>query len=249
MVSSTGATLEGQVNPNNEKTSGYLQYSTSDTVNGSGPAKGALETATPTETPPGAEIGANFEDHLVGPAAVTGLTAGTTYYYQAVATNTTGTTYGPVQELTTVPAPQADNVEAITATTATLNGHFTLNPNVATQYHFVYRLGSACTGEGQIETPTEEAGEGTTTEKEAVPVTELQPNATYSACFVTSDAYGSEVDPTASQFKRSPRRRKSTARAPPLHPGSCWKPRSTQITRKRRTPSNTRPRELLLGER
>ncbi len=194
-VKSTGATLEGQVNPNNEKTSGYLQYSTSATVNGSGSLTGATKTAS-------SELGEGYGDQPLTPPGVTGLAVRTTYYYQAVATNATGTTYGPVQAFTTVPTPFTDPVTAVTATTATLNGHFTLDPSVAMQFSFDFDP-SATECIGGRSTGGVEAGTGSGVVAESTKVSELQPNATYSVCLVTSNQFGSEVDPATPlvQFK------------------------------------------------
>ena len=185
-ATSTTVTLEAQVNPNKQETHSYLQYSTSATVNGGG------SLSTPIQVPPGApgtDLGEGYGDQPVTPPALTGLTAGTTYYYQAVATNATGTSYGSVKEFATVPAPFTDTPSPIGTTTATLNGHLTLNPNVATKYAFVYHLGSVCAVEGEISTPTEEAGIGTATEKETSAVEKLQPNAEYTVCFLTSNEF------------------------------------------------------------
>ena len=125
-VSSTGATLEAQVNPNNEDTHSYFQYATTSAVDGSG----SLTGATQIPTPPGSDLGAAFGDVPLGPVALTGLAAGTTYFYQAVAANVTSTTYGAVQEFTTVPTPSTDALGPVTATTATFNGHLKpLNPD------------------------------------------------------------------------------------------------------------------------
>ena len=110
-VTSTVATLEAQVNPNNEKTSAYMQYSSSATVNGSG----SLTTATKESS---GELGsAGYGDQPVAPDALTGLSAGSTYYYQAVATNATGTEYGEVKEFTTAATPFTDAVNPIGTTT------------------------------------------------------------------------------------------------------------------------------------
>jgi hypothetical protein len=197
-VKSTEATLEAQVNPNNQKTSGYLQYATTATVDGSGSLIAATKTAS-------SELGEAFGDQPVAPPALTGLTAGETYYYQAVATNATGTTYGTVQEFTTVPTPHTDPVTAITATTATFNGHLTLNPldtTVTTQFSFDYNPSATECINSQT-TPAGEAGTGTGLVHELTEVTELQPNQLYSVCFATSNVFGSEVDTTLPlvQFK------------------------------------------------
>jgi hypothetical protein len=202
-VKSTVATLEAQVNPNNAKTSAYMQYSTSATVIASGPEKGALQTPTKTATPPGAEVGSNFEDHPVEPGALTALSADITLFYQAVATNATGTTYGAVQELTTVPVPHTGTVEALTATTAKLNGQLTLNPlntTVTTLFSFDYNPSATeCVNGTTIATGG--AGPGSGPVSSAQVVNNLQPNATYSVCFITSNAYGSEAAAPPVQFK------------------------------------------------
>jgi hypothetical protein len=188
-TNSTEATLEAQVNPNNQETHAYLQYSTSGMVNGSG----ALTTATKLTT---IDLGEGYGDTPVGPETLTGLPAGTTFYYQAVASNATGTSYGTVQSITTVPTPSTDPVTAIAATTATFNGHLTLNP-VATSYSFDYKLGSECTGESSTQS-TAAASASVSTR-----VTGLQPDRLYTVCLVTTNAFGSQVGPSVS-FKTLP---------------------------------------------
>ena len=190
-VNSTAATLEAQVNPNNQATAAYFQYSTSATVNGSG----SLTGSTQTPAPPGSALGSSYGDRPVGPAALTGLPAGSTYYYQAVATNATGVSYGAVQSFTTVPTPHTDPVSAIAATTATFNGHLTLNP-VDTRYSFNYRAGTECTGGSS--TPTADAGTGAGNAFVSTTATELLPGTQYTVCFVASNAFGSEQGPPVS---------------------------------------------------
>jgi hypothetical protein len=187
-VNSSSATLEANVNPNNEKTSAHLQYSTSATVNGSG----ALTTPTALAS---SELGEGYGGQPVGSGGLTGLPAGATFYYQAVATNTTGTTYGAVQSFTTVPTPATAAVSAITATTATFNGSLTpLSSAVATEYSFDYRAGTApgteCAGESA--TASESAGTGSGTKAVSNGATGLSPNTKYSVCLVSSNAFGSQ---------------------------------------------------------
>jgi hypothetical protein len=211
-ATSMSATLEAQVNPNNEKTSAYLQYSSSPAVIASGPEKGALTTATKESS---GEVGSGYGDQPVAPDALTGLSVDSTYYYQAVATNATGTTYGTVQEFTTVPVPFTDAVTAIGTTTATLNGHVMLNPlntTITTQFSFDYNLSATeCVNGSSISAG--EAGPGSglvSVEKE---VTGLEPNASYSVCLLSSNSFGSEVDP------HSPPVHFTTLPAPPLYIG------------------------------
>jgi hypothetical protein len=182
-VKSSEATLEGRVNPNNEKTSARIQYSTIATVDGSGALTGATVLAP-------AELGEGYGDQPVSSGAITALSAGSTYYYQVVATNATGTTNGAVKSFTTVPTPNTDPVSAIAATTATFKGHLTLNP-VDTRYSFDYKVGTECTGESA--TPTADAGEGPgTLASPSTSVTGLIPHTQYTVCLVTSNAFGSE---------------------------------------------------------
>ena len=78
---------------------------------------------------------------------ITGLTAGTTYYYRAYATNSFGTAYGRVQSFTTLAAaPTASTTAAsdITSTTATLNGNITSDGGAdITARGFVYAISNA----------------------------------------------------------------------------------------------------------
>ncbi len=82
---------------------------------------------------------------------ITGLTAGTKYYYRAYATNSVDTTYGEVQSFTTeavaeavAPTASTAAASAITSTTATLNGNITSDGGAAiTARGFVYAISNA----------------------------------------------------------------------------------------------------------
>jgi phosphodiesterase/alkaline phosphatase D-like protein/outer membrane protein OmpA-like peptidoglycan-associated protein len=76
---------------------------------------------------------------------LTGLTSGTTYYYQLAATNASGTTYGAVQSLTTSVAPivVTDVPTAVGSTTATVTG--TVNPGAASTTYTVWTSTSSTT--------------------------------------------------------------------------------------------------------
>jgi phosphodiesterase/alkaline phosphatase D-like protein len=187
-VTSTAAKLEGRVNPNNQDTHSFFQYSTSATVN----VEGSLATSTDIPAAPGVDLGAGGVDRPLGPVALTSLAPGTTYYYQAVATSVTGTIYGTVQGFTTVPTPTAETPTLITATTATFNGKLTsLNKEVPTEYWFDYALGTKCSGAG--ETAHISTGKALGEKAVSAEVTGLQPNATYAVCLVVSNSFGSET--------------------------------------------------------
>jgi hypothetical protein len=175
-VGSTAATLEAQVNPNNQVTSCEVQYGTT-TAYGT---KTACEPASLN----------GFGDQRAA-LALTGLTPGSTYHFRIVAENAgKEKTEGTDQTVTTVPTPHTDPVTAVAATTATLNGHLTLDP-VDTQYFFYYKVGSECAGENQTTTKDAGSGPGTLASPEE-PVTGLRPATQYAVCLVTVNAFGSE---------------------------------------------------------
>ena len=94
-VSSTGATLNGTVNPESNPTSYHFEYGTTT----------AYGSASPDTT-----VGADSSDHAVA-LAITGLTQSTTYHYRVVATDAMGfVTYSPDSGFTTPsPPPPPDN--------------------------------------------------------------------------------------------------------------------------------------------
>jgi hypothetical protein len=124
------ATLETEVNANNQEASVYFQYSTSAAIEPSGSLK------TPIQVPvsPGTAIGGGFGGVPVVEGTGRALVAGTVYRYQTVAVNATGTTYGTVQEFTTPasekPTVEGENVTGLTSTEATLNAE--VNPKYQT---------------------------------------------------------------------------------------------------------------------
>jgi hypothetical protein len=144
------ATLHSEVDANNQETTVYFQYSAS-------PATVGESLATPTDVPaaPGNSIGSGFGN--VATEAATGhvLSAGTPYYFQAVAVNPTGATYGPVEHFTTLTAekpivePNSEQVSEVGAKDAKLQAQ--VNPNYqATTYVFEYASSEATVlgGEG-----------------------------------------------------------------------------------------------------
>ena len=82
-----------------------------------------------------------------------GLSAGTKYYYEVVAQNSAGTTYGAISSFTTTAAAQAPtaasgSATSVTTNSATLGG--TVNPNGAdTHYWFLYGPSSTLSGASQ----------------------------------------------------------------------------------------------------
>jgi hypothetical protein len=187
--SSTAMTLEAQVNPNNQPTKFSFEYSTQGRTGAGEKLAGSIKTVNGEGELEG------FGEQTATVPELEGLSPGTLYFYRVVATNATGATVGPVEVFTTVPAPITDAPNPIAARTATFTGHFTLVAT-ATQYSFRYEPGTECARtETPFTTTSSEAGTGPGTASATTPVTELAPNARYTVCLVTSNAYGSAQGP------------------------------------------------------
>jgi hypothetical protein len=127
------ATLQAQVNPNNQETAYSFEYST----------KATGETLeSPITTVPGAEpLPAEFGPRSASVPTGRVLTPATTYFYRVLATNATGTTTGKVQQFTTKTAEKpiiaSESVSGLTTTDAQLQAK--INPNYQeTSYRFEY---------------------------------------------------------------------------------------------------------------
>lgn len=201
LVTPVGATLEALLNPNNEKTAYFFEYSTSEAEVLAGKGTKVLGA------PPAAELEGGSDQTASVPTGSV-LAPGTTYFYRVIAENEQSTiegkpAKGAVKEFTTVPSPFTEAVTEITATGATFNGTLTPLSSVDTTYAFDYKLlanGPECTGENT--TNSEDAGTGTGSKsvstKTSEQAIELQPNATYSVCVVSSNAFGSVTGQTVS---------------------------------------------------
>ena len=127
-VAGTTATVNGTVNPNNRNTTVTFQY-------GLTAAYGTTVNATPNTLASGTGSAAVS-------AALTGLACSTTYHFQVVGVNSSGTTYGgDLTFATTACAPTATTGAAtsLTATGATLNGAVSSN-GASTAVTFDYGL-------------------------------------------------------------------------------------------------------------
>jgi outer membrane protein OmpA-like peptidoglycan-associated protein len=124
-ISSSGATLNGSVTANGSSAAISFCLATSSAQTGS-----ALTTciSNPTSSP-----AATLSTSTVT-ATTGGLTNGTTYYFQAYATNSTGTTYGSVLSFTVTATTTTTVTASPTATTLSkiVNLATTVSPNTAT---------------------------------------------------------------------------------------------------------------------
>jgi hypothetical protein len=180
-ISAAAATLNGTVNPNRKVVeSCEFEYGTSTAYNHSAPCS-AIASAGSTPVPVD--------------AAVTGLTAGTTYHYRVVAKSEAGTGTGadrtfatPAVEPTPVP-PTATTGEAsaITQTTATLNA--SVDPQGAALESCTLEYGSTSVSEHTV--PCMAPGAGFAAIAVSAPITNLAPSTSYRFEVLVRNANGS----------------------------------------------------------
>jgi hypothetical protein len=173
-VTTTGATLNGTVNPNGSETKYYFEYGTTEAY-GSKTAEVSAGSGT-----------SSIEESK----AITGLEPETTYHFRIVATNKVGTAEGTGKEFTTLKKPSVETKAAtgVTAFGATLNG--AVNPNGSeTKYYFEYGITEA------YGTKTEEAsaGSGTSSVEESKTISGLQSETTYDFRIVATGSGGVTV--------------------------------------------------------
>ena len=177
-IATTSATLGGTVNPEGADTHVWFLYGTSSTLSG------ATQTAS-------VDLGSGTTATAAS-ASLTGLTAGTQYYFQVVAQNATGTTNGAIANFTTTtvalaPVATTGTATAITTTTATLAG--TVNPEGAdTKIWFL--SGTSSTLSGATQTASQDIGSGTTATAVSASLTGLSAGTEYYFQVVAQNATG-----------------------------------------------------------
>jgi phosphodiesterase/alkaline phosphatase D-like protein len=176
-ITGSAATLNGSVNPDGSPTTVTFVFGTSSTLTSG--------TTTTTST----AIGSGTSAAPVK-GVVSGLTPGTTYYYEVVATNTVGTSAGAILSFSTLPAPASATGTAtnVASTAATLGG--SVNPQgSATTVSFVYGTDPTLTS-GTTTTAAQSIGSGTSAVAVAADLTGLQPATTYYVRVVATSAAG-----------------------------------------------------------
>jgi hypothetical protein len=217
-VTSSEATLEGSVNPNNQFTECHFQYGTTSVTENEVACTPELLKDTYGEQEVSPKT-VNSQGQTV-PAPV-GVSPGATYTYRIVTKNAKGeVSQGPENTFDTFEEPEEENASAITGTTATYNG--IIDPNHASEegsYEFLYReSASECqltTAEAvQARKEAEEVRErlktkalivqkrapepaGTVTGTSPQPVsaeaTGLHPGATYTYCLAINNSGGKQA--------------------------------------------------------
>lgn len=169
-VSTTGARLNGRVDPNGRSTTWHFDYGTSAGYGASTPSHGAGSGTGTTSVS----------------ASLSGLVPGTTYHFRLVASNSSGTSAGADQTFTTVATPVvATGSAGVGVTTATLNG--TVDPKShTTTWYFEY---GATTGYGS-RTPSQRADANTGNRAVSAAIGSLGPGTTYHFRIVASSSTG-----------------------------------------------------------
>jgi hypothetical protein len=185
-VTSTGAELAAEINPNNEPTTYTFEYSTTES--------GGKLTGTPVKLSGGPLEGGTVQTASV-PTKV--LLPNTTYFYRVVANNKkseeeTKPVEGPVESFTSAPEPPTTSTPAksITATTAELEGVLNPKADAKAGWYFAYSTGGSCTG---AETSAQEPEATVTAATETKTVTKLEPSQKYTFCLVATNAAGTQT--------------------------------------------------------
>ena len=156
------ARLHATINAEGIATKSRFQYGTTETYGSS-----------TTEQSAGSGVNNTFASQ-----AISGLTPSTTYHFRALATNSTGTTYGADQTFTTgepgSPTVESKAATAVGVTVATVNGNVNPHGN-ETKVHFEYGTTKAL----GTSTPDINAGSGTTYIAEPTTISGLQPGTGY----------------------------------------------------------------------
>jgi len=209
-VTSSAATLNGSVSPNRLATTYHFEYGTTTSYGSQSPA-----------------VDPNAGSGSTGVAVATslsGLTAGTTYHFRLVATNSAGTTYGDDLTFTTLVKPSVATGSAsdVGASAATLNG--TVNPNgLATTYHFEY--GTTTSYGSQSPAVDASAGSGSTGVAVSRSLSGLTAGTTYHFRLVATNSAGTTagddqvVTTTSNTQNTTPTTTNGTETPPPIVPG------------------------------
>jgi hypothetical protein len=201
-VLATEATLNAQVNPNNEKTKYFFEYST---------VEAEVLASKGTKVPGASEL-ENFGGQGVSVPTGAVLTPGTTYYYRVVAENKQSEievkpVVGTVEHFTTPVHPEVPGIEPVSgvaARTATFSG--VLNPHAlgsAGSYEFLYKKlasGAGCAGEAA----SGGVARGATPEAVNAAVSGLEPDTAYTFCLLARNEAGEEAISAPVTFRTLP---------------------------------------------
>jgi hypothetical protein len=193
-LTQTSATLEATVNPNGEPVEKCeFEYGTSTSYGKTAPC-----------TPEASKLGSGTAAEAVT-AAITSLSADTTYHFRIVATGAGGTSEGADAKFTTLAEPKPPTVlteaaSAIGKTSATLNA--TVNPNgwELKECEFEYGPTTSYGKTASCKPDASELGSGTEARVVALAITGLGAGTTYHFRIVASNVNGEEEKGADSSF-------------------------------------------------
>ena len=166
-ATSSGASLNGSVNPNGRSTNAWFEWGTSPT----------LATFSSTST---RRFGSGTTSQAIT-AALSGLTSGTTYYFRVAASSTAGTSKGSIASFSTTAAAVAPTVTTNAATSATSSGaslNGSVNPNGRSTNAW-FEWGTSPTLATFSSTSTQALGSGTTSQAVTAALSGLTSGTTY----------------------------------------------------------------------
>ncbi len=174
-ITTTGAQINGSVNPNGFSTTYHFEYGTTSSY-------GSVTTASSA----GSGVSA-----IAVSAQIAGLTPGTQYHFRLVASNGGGTIFGNDSLFsTTILPPAVLTLPAGSITTSGAQVAGSVNPNgLSTDYHFEYGLS---TGYGSSTTAVN-AGSGINPVAVGAPLTGLAPGTQYHYRVVATNPAGTSV--------------------------------------------------------
>jgi hypothetical protein len=171
-VGKTNATLNGVVNGDGEVAKYSFQWGESE----------ALGKETPVQ-------GAGSGEEKVS-AELSGLKAGSSYYFRVKAENANGANYGAIREFTAKPAVEGlatGPVQGLAPKEATLTG--TLDPK-GVDAHYYFQWGTSTTYGNTSPEPPADAGSGKEAVEAKTGLSGLTPNTTYHYRLVGEDEFG-----------------------------------------------------------
>jgi hypothetical protein len=185
----TTAVVAGSVDPIGQTTTYRVEY---DLASSDWCASGGFSGFPAYTTPPRDLAYTDATFHEVS-AVLSGLTAGTVYCADVVASNASGAGDGGQLEFrTTVSPPAVTTGTATVASTGTVAISGTVNPNgLATNYHFEYGTGTSYGDSTAIAS----AGAGSTDQTVTVTLSGLSPNTTYHYRLVATNPGGTTNSP------------------------------------------------------
>ena len=177
-ATSSGASLNGGVNPNGAATTAWFEWGTSAT----------LTTFSSTSTQ---ALGSGTTSQAVT-AALSGLSSGTTYYFRVAASNSAGTVKGSIASFSTTAAAAAPTVTtnaatSVTVNSATLNGG--VNPNGRSTNAW-FEWGTSATLSTFSSTASQSLGSGTASQAVTATLSGLSSGTTYYFRVAASNSAG-----------------------------------------------------------